>query len=162
MIARLLAAALFAFATSSMAQDEFSSLEEQMSGDEFRRAGLQKLTPEELAALNAWLRDAKLSPPAAVAPAAAPAPTSEDRRGFENRREDATPIEARLVGNFTGWTGKTRFKLDNGQIWQQARGGSYRASTQDSPRVRLEPKALGTWALSVDGVGRSVRVKRVK
>src|SRR5688572_10963425 len=34
----------------------FSSLEERMSHADFKAAGLDKLTPEELAALNEWLR----------------------------------------------------------------------------------------------------------
>ena len=34
----------------------FSSLEERMSQNEFHAAGLEKLSPEELKALNEWLR----------------------------------------------------------------------------------------------------------
>ncbi len=153
-------------ATSAVAQQDFSSLEEMMSGEEFRRAGLDKLTPEELAALNAWL-SRKPPPAAAISSRAtsAPAPVAqpaEDRRGFENRREDIDAIEAQLVGEFTGWSGKTRFKLDNGQVWQQTRGGGYRASTKVNPRVTIEPKLMGSWALRVEGVNRTVRVKRIK
>ena len=43
---------LFVASVSFAASDGFSSLEEQMTGKEFMAAGLGKLTPEELAALN--------------------------------------------------------------------------------------------------------------
>ena len=59
-----------------------------MTGKEFSETGLSKLTPEELAALNQWLRshsvatleDARYAPGAAMTAAAA-----GDLRGFEDR-----------------------------------------------------------------------------
>ncbi|MFK7958219.1 MAG: hypothetical protein AB8B96_19130 [Lysobacterales bacterium] len=146
-----------------------SSLEEQMSGDEFRRSGLEKLSAEELKFLNQWLRDDQRqgNPPnrnvtAPSAPAApAPAPTLADQRGLRPKEASRSTIEARIDGEFTGWSGKTRFKLDNGMIWQQVGSGSQRARS-DSPKVTIEPKSLGSWKLYVEGVGRSVKVKRIK
>ena len=39
---------------SAYAAEGFSSLEEQMNGKEYTEAGLDKLTPPELEALNNW------------------------------------------------------------------------------------------------------------
>jgi hypothetical protein len=29
------------------------------------------------------------------------------------------PFDAMIVGNFSGWSGKSIFALDNGQVWRQ-------------------------------------------
>ncbi len=47
---------VFSFHVAAQAADEFSTLEERMSGKEFKETGLGKLTDAELAALNDWLR----------------------------------------------------------------------------------------------------------
>ncbi len=41
---------------SSLAQDEGAGIEQQMTPSEFKAAGLEKLTPAELAKLNGWLQ----------------------------------------------------------------------------------------------------------
>ena len=46
---------LLAAATCAGAQTPSSTLEERMSQAEFRAAGLDKLSPQELAQLNSWL-----------------------------------------------------------------------------------------------------------
>lgn len=165
-------------ASAALAQ---STLEERMTGQEFEQAGLDKLSPAELEFLNQWLKDDRppASPPkAANAPASgAPASTGGattpapavaaresatiDQRGLRPKESSRTPIEARIDGKFTGWSGRTRFKLDNGMVWQQVGSGEVRASS-DSPKVTIEPKSLGSWKLYVEGVGRSVKVKRIK
>ena len=46
----------FSLHCAANASNSFSTLEERMSGKEFKETGIVKLTDEELAALNAWLR----------------------------------------------------------------------------------------------------------
>ena len=48
--------AVFGLAANSASAAGFSSLEERMSQSEFHAAGLDKLSPTELNALNEWLR----------------------------------------------------------------------------------------------------------
>ena len=55
MIARFIVPLLVLAAPSALAQ-EFSSLEERMSSDDFTSAGLERLSADELARLNDWLR----------------------------------------------------------------------------------------------------------
>jgi hypothetical protein len=137
------------------AAQEFSSLEERMSYAEFKAAGLDKLTPEELENLNRWL--AGRVQPAAVAP---PAP-SEDRRGFLS--ESGAAIIARIPGEFRGWREKgDRFVLDNGQVWEVLNLTSRLAVNLVDPRVTIEPGALGAWYMSVEGYNGRVNVRRVK
>ncbi|MDX1572086.1 MAG: hypothetical protein R3200_16500 [Xanthomonadales bacterium] len=147
---------------AAFADEPLTSLEEQMSGADFERAGLDKLTEEELAFLNRWLdnRGVAVDAPAAPEPATEQG-VSEAQMGLRGAEPERVVIESRLIGKFNGWSGRTLFKLENGQVWQQIGGGSYYASA-DSPAVRIEPKMFGSWKLYVEGIGRSVKVKRIK
>lgn len=140
-----------------LAAAEFSSLEERMTDSEFKAAGLDKLTPEELAALNAWLQRRT----AGTAAAATYVPPSEDRTGFRDP-VDSDGVVSRIAGNFTGWTGKTQFKLENGQVWEQAESGSMRGVNVDSPAVMIRPAFMGSWLLKVEGFNQQIRVRRIK
>lgn len=80
------------------------------------------------------------------------------------RRSRAAPvagshdIESRIKGRFEGWTGKTLFLLENGQIWQQTDGRVQRAFGS-SPRVTLRRRA-GGHEMSVEGVSATVTVRQ--
>jgi hypothetical protein len=140
------------------AAQQFSSLEERMSAKEFKEAGLDKLTPEELAKLNAWL--AGRTQPAGTA--AAPV---EDRRGFlsSGSAADETAIVSRILGEFRGWREKgDRFVLENGQVWQISDYAPKFVVRMQDPVVRIEPGAFSAWFLSVDGYNAKVKVRRIK
>jgi len=136
------------------AQTPPPTLEERMSQAEFQAAGLDKLTPEELARLNAWLDAHGGTTPRYVSASGAPVfyPDSSSRE----------TVEARIDGTFTGWRGHSVFKLDNGQEWKQAESGSYSAGPMQNPKVKVKPMLLGSWLMYVDGCGCSVRVERIK
>lgn len=74
-------------------------------------------------------------------------------------------VEARLVGDFNGWSGKTVFALDNGQVWRQT-NNNIRDYTPRSPipqpKVTISKGMFGSYNMQVDGVKRIVQVKRVK
>ncbi|MBL8296883.1 MAG: hypothetical protein JNN30_00930 [Rhodanobacteraceae bacterium] len=151
-----LAAALSACSAATAA--EFSTLEERMSGAEFTAAGLDRLSPEQLKSLNDWLRVHGLAPGAPVA-------TGGSRNGvpeFYPDDDEREVVEAHIAGRFDGWLGKTTFKLDNGQVWQQAESGMRTDLGLNSPAVRIKPMLLGSWLMYVDGCGCSLRVRRVK
>lgn len=161
-------------ATMAFADEAFSSLEERMTGEEFERAGLNKLTGNELRYLNEWLKKVKMqpapasrtttagqsAPQATVSADRQPAPAI-DQTGLRSKEVTRVTIESQIDGEFTGWSGRTRFKLKNGMVWQQVGSGEFFYRATD-PKVRIEPKSLGSWKLYVDGIGRSVKVKRVK
>ena len=158
---------LFALlSTSVSAQSAFSSLEEQMNGKEFTAAGLDKLSPEELEALNSWIRRRSLATLDTARPAsAAPAGPDGDTRGFEVQQmqnSDRTPVTSRVVGSFTGWDGNTVFKLENGMIWEQDDKDTFYIKAVENPVVTIKPHAFKTWRLSVDGYSSECRVKRIQ
>lgn len=154
--ASLLATCLLAASAASPAlAQSFSTLEERMSAAQFRAAGLDKLSPEELAALNAWLQK-NVGASAAMA-----APIIEDRTGFqaETYRNGVT---SHLVGEFRGWHGKTTFHLENGQVWQQVGGETWSGVRLENPGVTITPGFMGSWSLKVDGYNATTKVKRIK
>lgn len=73
-----------------------------------------------------------------------------------------TAVESRFAGNFTGWSGKTIFRLENGQVWQQVNAGSYDTQPVPSPHVRIYPAKVSGFWMEIDGVNPRVRVKPVK
>jgi hypothetical protein len=113
------------------------------------------------------------TPPAPQAPAASPAPatasTAPSASAAEFGREridggdksEVDEIRSRYVGEFTGWDGKTVFRLENGQVWQQVRSGRL-AWRADSPMVTIKRGFFGSYRLSVEGVNKQVYVKRIQ
>ena len=149
----LSAMAALTVASGAAAQSQ-PTLEERMSQGEFRAAGLDKLSPAELQQLNAWIQTHSTTETRMVTSTGAPVfyPNSSDRES----------IEAHIDGIFTGWRGKTVFRLDNGQEWQQAESGTFDAGKLNSPNVRIKPMLLGSWLMYVDNCGCNVRVARIK
>jgi hypothetical protein len=152
-ISRLALLLLTATATAG-AQTQSPTLEERMSQSEFRAAGLDKLSPQELQQLNAWLDAHGGSKVQYVNAGGSPV--------FYPSDSERDTIEGHIAGTFTGWRGKTVFTLDNGQEWQQAESGAYDAGKFKEPKVKIKPMLLGSWLMYVDGCGCSVRVKRIK
>lgn len=142
----VLLAALPAFA------QQFSSLEERMPAADFKAAGLDKLSPDELKFLDNWL--ATHQPVKMVGANGKPVFYPE-----EGKREK---FETHLVGSFSGWNGASQFTLNNGQVWKQAESGAYSCPTITNPTVTIKPMILGSWLMYVQGCNESVRVERVK
>ncbi|NNC65762.1 MAG: hypothetical protein HKN84_13335 [Gammaproteobacteria bacterium] len=90
---------------------------------------------------------------------------NEDAFGAEllDERDALGPdeIESRFIGEFTGWRGNTTFALENGQVWRQAEEGRLVFRSAE-PLVTIRRGAFGTYRLTVEGVNRSVRVRRVE
>ena len=149
-----LALSLLAATSVANAQTQSPTLEERMSQQEFSAAGLDKLSPQELQQLNAWLDAHGSTKVKYVGSDGAPVfyPDSEER----------TKIESTIDGTFHGWRGKTVFTLANGQQWQQAESGAFDTRGIDNPKVKIKPMLLGGWLMHIDRCGCELRVKRVK
>jgi hypothetical protein len=144
-------------ATAAIAK-EFSSVEEQMSSREFKSAGLDKLSPEELAALNAWIRANQPTGGSGV-----PYNRAQDdlvRIGFDDS-EAREIITSNVIGEFKGFGRGTRIKLENGQIWQVESGELDGISAMTNPKVTIRPGLIGGWRLQVEGYNSVAKVKRV-
>jgi hypothetical protein len=75
-----------------------NAIERQMTPEEFKAAGLDKLSPGELANLNAWL-NRTLETETTKAAAEAKKKVEDEDRGFFHFNSDE-PIVAHLVGEF--------------------------------------------------------------
>ena len=137
----------------------------QMNDSEFREAGLHKLSPDELAALNRWIGEAYTPPTVDGQPDAAGdeavAATAGGARFDPSVSQEPREFRSRIVGQFKGWMGDTRFRLENGQVWQQRTRGRYYRKL-DSPEVLLIRTRLGFWKLQVLDTGKAVGVKRIR
>lgn len=160
----------FSIQIAANAADGFSTLEERMSGKEFKETGLGKLTDEELATLNDWLRRHSV---ATLENVAAPTASStamtgptEDTRGLKNQpKSDSSGdvIQSTIIGTFNGWSGKGGlFKLTNGMIWQQTENDTFSINPVENPEITIKKGFMGSWRLSVVGYNSEVRVKRIK
>lgn len=138
-------------AASAAARKDFPGIEKLMTAEDFTRAGLDRLTPEQLQALDAWLLRYTAGDAYVVQS------TSEEVRA-------AAPdfrLEARIVPPFTGWSGETLFRLDNGQLWRQRIKGRY-AFSGDDTRVVISRNFLGFYVLTLPATGRSIGVEPVR
>src|SRR5688500_9081354 len=87
-------------------------IQELLSRTALQEAGLHKLSPQQLSALNRWLADYTMRAIRIAAGKSVPEVTSEAKPPGE-------AIESHIDGSFQGWSGETVFKLENGQYWQQ-------------------------------------------
>lgn len=175
-----LAVALAGVAAGACAQAaDGARIREQMSAAEFAAAGLDKLTPAELAALDAWLARRQAATAATAAPAAAATldaaeverireqgreegrrEVKEESRGFFAFDSDE-PIKSNVVGEFRGFAQGQRFTLANGQVWEQVEPARLDVRRSD-PAVTIKPGMFNTWLLRVDGYNTPAKVRRIK
>ena len=173
--------------TTASADTDFQPLEQAMTEEERSRSGVDSLTSEQRKFLNNWLKrrygaditsTREASKASAIITVQQTAQSSEEKvieaeverrvaQELATRKQPVTvtaksgPFEATLVGDFTGWRGKTVFRLDNGQIWRQRSSSQYRHRGSDQ-RVKFEKNWMGGWEMTVVSSGKSVLVSKVK
>ena len=136
-------------------------VEKQMTPEEFKAAGLDKLSPQELANLNAWLNHT-LETETTKAAVEAKKKIEEEDRGFFHFNSDE-PIVAHLTGEFRSFAKGRHYMLDNGQEWVQTDDAELSGVRLSNPEVRIKPAMVGnTWYMSVGKYNSKAQVKRVK
>ncbi len=164
----LFVAALVAVCLVARAAESFTA---SLSAEEFHRAGLDKLSPAERAVLDALVQSRTSGASGAESARvseADPRATSSAAQSKEVVVQPGTRVveaamESRIDGKFTGWEGRTVFRLKNGQQWQVANPGEgYWCPAMMNPRVRITPSSLGGYWMVVEAVELRVRVKLVK
>lgn len=162
-------------------------IKELMTPEQFQRTGLYKLTDEEREALDKWIQEhggsraryplANPTGPGSATPASTnasvkteiieqPIPVeAAENFGFPDPpvRSSAKPEElhATVLEPFRGWSGKTIFYLDNGQVWKQ-RSSGHHTYTGDDNRVVIGKNSMGFYEMRLLAADRSIGVKRVK
>jgi hypothetical protein len=153
-----------AFATPLVFAQQFSSVEERMSSADFKAAGLDKLSPEELARLNAFIKSEveKKTMQAREAVVREQDMSAAERMGFKDYEGEREEITSTIPGNFTGWSSGTTFTLENGQVWRVSEADAQFVIRLTNPVVHITPGLLGNWNLHIQGYGTTARVERIK
>ncbi|MEG2804586.1 hypothetical protein [Stenotrophomonas sp.] len=168
---RLLASAavLLCLATPALAQRVVEGdLQQQMSPAEFKAAGLDKLSPAELTALNGWLQGK-------VAAASADAREQVLEQAREEGRQEVIvknrgffdfgtkePITSTLPGEFRGFGKGRKYVLANAQEWEQTDDTTLSGVRKTDASVSIAPGVAGVWYLRVEGVNTRAKVRRTK
>src|SRR5881398_3768213 len=119
------------------AQEE-GGIRQAMSPEEFHKAGLDKLSDEELRNLDRWLSGdrEKTAKKAAVR-------TSKAKMDL---------IVSRVNGTFGGLSGRTVIELDDGTAWKQANADDhFRGSPVDHPGAAVIRGVFG-YKMRIEGV----------
>lgn len=147
---------LAAFTAPVFAQQ---TIQQRMKPEDFKAAGLDKLSAEELAYLNRWL-DGTLEVATTAAAMQAKDKVERENRGFFNFGS-SEPIVARLQGEFRGF-GKGRvYRLDNGHVWRQVDDARLVGVRLDNPQVTIIPSVIGNaWSMKVEGYNTRAKVQR--
>lgn len=121
-----------------------------MTAEEFAATGLSRLSNDEMDAINRWLvrytaRDA--------AKMISTSPAVKEIAGAAFR--------SRIDGEFSGWNGRTRFPLKNGQVWETRSSTRYRYSAID-PEVEITRNFLGQYRMRLVDTGRAIFVRRIQ
>lgn len=160
--ALLLGCALPAFAQTAATQPP---IEQAMTPEQFKAAGLDKLSAEELANLNIWLNrtiTVETSRAAEQAAVQAKQEVVAENRGFFHFGSDE-PIQSRIAGEFRGFEKGRSYTLDNGQVWRQTDGASLVGVRVTNPGVQVKPSAFGNaWYMKIEGYNTNAKVERIK
>ena len=70
-------------------------------------------------------------------------------------------VQSHIEGLFEGWTPGTRIKLANGQVWVISDDSIGAFEFQD-PKVKIERGALGGYLMTIEGISRVPRVRRLQ
>ena len=162
-----LAILMLALATMAWAQQSAplgGDVEQLMSADEFKTAGLDKLSAQELASLNAWLQrkvGQETAKAVEVAKEEGRKEVKEKNRGFFDFGSTEA-IESNIVGEFKGFANGRKYTLQNGQVWEQVEAASLEGVRRTDPKVTIKPGVFNNWFLRIDGYNTQAKVRRIK
>ena len=163
----LLLTSLFLITAQAADKDTPPDVQSLMTPEDFAASGLDKLSGAERKHLSEWVE--RYREGAVVGPVVKKPPskmTEEEKVVYEEKKEEEkeekkkTRITAKVIPRLRGWNGKTVFKLDNGQTWQQRTPGKYRYSGDDST-VIITVNWMGKYLMEHQESGRTVGVRRI-
>ena len=148
---------LFSFSALAASEKDFSGLENTMDPETYEHAGLNKLSKDERAVLDQFIRNYLAGKEKVVAKEAAQA--AVDTAIKEHKVEPPQITESRIVGTFKGVGVRTVFRLENGQVWAPTADETAPSAPIQNPRVIIFHDFFG-WKMFVEGAS-TIRVKPV-
>lgn len=159
----LASALLFAGTLPAFAQDAIHTdgIEQRMTPEQFKAAGLDKLSAGELGSLNQWL-NGTIQTETAKATKQAKEKVEDENRGFFNFGS-SEPVSGTLVGEFRGFSKGRTYDLDNGQQWRQTDAATLAGVRLTNPKVKITPSLIGNaWYMAIGTYNTRAKVERVK
>jgi hypothetical protein len=139
----------FVFGISSgttLAQDESAGIQQAMTPEEFKSAGLEKLTPAELAKLNAWLQGYRET-------AVKTAVTKAEKKAAERaERDKRSLIVSRINGTWGGIAPGVVIELEDGSKWKLANKDEHYGGYADHPAVAVWKAGFFGWKMRVSRI----------
>src|SRR5438067_10218260 len=136
------------------------SLEENMRPEEFKAAGLDKLSEDELQHLDAYLQGYRQSAQKKATEKAQAEANEEIKKATvkateEARKETRAKLDSlvsRVDGTIDGLKGRTQIRLEDGTVWKQANADDrYRATVTDHPAAVVLHTTFG-YKMRVEGM----------
>lgn len=140
------------------AEHSFPGLKDVMDPETYARTGVKDLSPEQRAALDAFLRDYIAGRQKEAADVAAT--RAVDTAVKERKVQPPEIIETSIVGVYSGYSTRTLFHLANGETWKPTSGDAVTHAPINSPRVVLYRDFFG-YKMFVENDG-IVRVKKAQ
>jgi hypothetical protein len=130
---------------AAAAPEEMSgSIQQMMTPEEFKAAGLNKLSPDELQKLDAWLQGYRQ----------VTEQTAEKKATAKASAESHAKMDllvSRVDGSFNGLTGRTVIRLEDGTVWKQANADDrYRPKVTDHPAAAVIHGVFG-YKMRIEG-----------
>ncbi len=120
------------------------SIKEVMSPEEFRAAGLNKLSADELQKLDAWLQGYRQVTEQAAEKKATAKASAESHAKMDL-------LVSRVDGTFNGLMGRTVIRLEDGTVWKQANADDrYRPKVTDHPAAAVIHGVFG-YKMRIEG-----------
>lgn len=166
-----LAVVILALAQGAIAAEKFPDLKSLLTPEEWARARLDRLTPDELGVIDAALIRHFSSTQVAHEAQIGEMRQSVDKLTEERKRgvlqrfglpvfgdadwRELPPLKAKVVA----WSGGNRFELDNGQVWEGSEPITYELPGKD---IEIHARPMGQFALIVEGANTTIRVMRLR
>jgi hypothetical protein len=122
---------------AAFAQDESAAIERAMTPEEFKAAGLEKLSPQELAKLNAWLRGDREK--------------AMKKAAEREQRTKMQLIVSRIDGVYNGAVYGDIIRLEDGTAWKLANKGDHYGGYADHPAVAIFKSIFG-WKMRISRI----------
>jgi len=127
---------------ATLAQNEAAGIEQEMSPSEFKAAGLEKLTPAELAKLNSWIQGYREK---AVK-------VAEKKASQRAEREKMNLNVSRVDGIWNGIAPGVVIQLEDGSRWKLANKDEHYGGQADHPAVAVWKAGIFGWKMRVSSI----------
>jgi hypothetical protein len=158
-------------AATAFAESPFPGLKVIMTPEEYARAGLDGLTPDQIGVIDAaiirhYMRTVNMAATQQAEEISQEAVTEERQKSWLARvglpdialTQDWRTAPS-IKGRCTGWVTGNSFKLDNDQVWEGLEPIRMELAGKD---IEIQARPSGQFALVVDGKNTTMRVMRVK